>query len=43
MRCRLVAIKEAVFFFSCFLFLEVVRFPVRTSIAVPRVRVSNAF
>ena len=43
MRCRLVAIKEAVLFFSCFLFLEVVRFPVRTSIAVPWVRVSNAF
>ena len=43
MRCRLVAIKEAVYFFSCFLFLEVVRLPVRTSIVVPWVRVFNAF
>ena len=36
-------LKKLFYFFSCFLFLEVVRFPVRTSIAVPWVRVSNAF
>ena len=31
------------FFFSCFLFLEAVSLPLHTSIAVPWVRVSNAF
>ena len=36
-------LKKLFYFFSCFLFLEVVRLPVRTSIAVPWVRVSNAF
>ena len=44
MRCCPVAIKEAaIIFFSCFLFLEVVGLPLRTSIAVPCVRVSNVF
>ena len=41
--CCLIAIKEAVLIFSCFLFLEVVSVPLSTSIAVPWVRVSNAF
>ena len=36
-------LKKLFYFFSCFLFPEVVRLPVRTSIAVPWVRVSNAF
>ena len=36
-------LKKLFYFFSCFLFLELVRLPVRTSIAVPWVRVSNAF
>ena len=36
-------LKKLFYFFSFFLFLEVVRLPVRTSIAVPWVRVSNAF
>ena len=36
-------LKKLFYFFPCFLFLEVVRLPVRTSIAVPWVRVSNAF
>ena len=44
MRCCPVAIKEAViFFFSYFLFLEVVGLSLRTSIVVPWERVSNAF
>ena len=43
MRCCLVDIKEAVLFFLLFPVSEVVRLPVRTSIAVPWVRVSNAF
>lgn len=36
-------LKKLFYLFSCFLFIEVVRLPVRTSIAVPWVRVSNAF
>ena len=36
-------LKKLFYFFSCFLFLEVVRLPVRTSIALPWVRVSNVF
>ena len=36
-------LKKLFYFFSCFLFLEVVRLSLRTSIAVPWVRVSNAF
>ena len=36
-------LKKLFYFFSCFLFLEVVRLPLRTSIAGPWVRVSNAF
>ena len=44
MRCRLVAIKEPVLFFLLFpVSRKVVRLPLRTSIAVPWVRVSNAF
>ena len=39
----MLTLKKLFYFFSCFLFLEVVRLPVRTSIAVPWVRVSNAF
>ena len=39
LRRRLVAIKEAPLFFSCFLYLEVVGFFLRTSITVPWMRV----
>ena len=35
--------KEAVLFFSCFVFLEVVSLSLPTTTAVPWVRVSNAF
>ena len=40
LRCCL---KEAVLFFSCFLFLEVVSLSLPNTTAVPWVRVSNAF
>ena len=39
LRRRIVAIKEAPLFFSCFLYLEVVGLFLRTSITVPWMRV----
>jgi len=39
----LLPLKKLFYVFSFFLFLEVVRLPLRTSFAVPWVRVSNAF